>query len=137
MGRRRRTWVIVLAIVLGIGLFAAVLSRPPSTAQGLSPKNAAPGPAFAELHEVQPLHIVVFGGTKGIGRAVAELAAARGHSVMAAARRPPETPFANPEIAFVQCDVGDADTVAGLIEGQDAVVFSISTPPTREPVSIY
>jgi putative NADH-flavin reductase len=137
MGSKRRTWAWSVAIVLAIGAFAAWFARPPSTALGMSQKNSAPAPQLAQTPNLRPLRIVVFGGTKGTGRAVAELAAARGHSVIAAARRAPEIPFSNDSIAFVRCDVADADTVAGLIEGQDAVVFSISTPPTREPVNVY
>jgi uncharacterized protein YbjT (DUF2867 family) len=137
MGSRRRRWIVIAAIVLAIGALAAWFARPPAIARGLSQKNSAPAPELADTRELQPLRIVVFGGTKGTGRAVAELAAARGHSVTAAARRAPEVRFGNKSIAFVRCDVSDADTVAGVIEGQDAVVFSISTPPSREPVSIY
>lgn len=128
---------MAVVIVLVIGALAAWFARPPSTAEGMSQKNSAPAPALAETREIHPLRIVVFGGTKGTGRAVVELAAARGHAVTAAARRPPEQPFGNASIAFVKCDVADADTVNGVIEGQDAIVFSISTPPSRDPVSIY
>jgi putative NADH-flavin reductase len=129
--------MVIAAIVLIIGALAAWFARPPTTARGLSQQNSAPAPTLADSREIKPLRIVVFGGTKGTGRAVVELAAARGHSVIAAARRAPEVAFSDESIAFVHCDVADADTVAGLIEGQDAVVFSISTPPTRAPVDIY
>src|SRR5262245_29022179 len=137
MGSGRRTWTMGVVIVLAIGAIAAWFARAPSTATGISTKNSVPAPALVDSRSPMPLHLVVFGGTKGTGRAVVELAAARGHSVIAAARRPPEQPFSNASIAFVKCDVADADTVTGLIEGQDAVVFSISTPPSRDPVSIY
>lgn len=57
--------------------------------------------------------VVVTGGTRGIGRAIAARAAAAGHRVIAAARRPPVEPLPD-GVSFTACDVTDRASVAAL-----------------------
>ena len=55
---------------------------------------------------------VVTGGTRGIGRAVADRLAAEGWSVLTLARRAVASPH-----GFVACDVADADAVRAVFAG--------------------
>jgi NAD(P)-dependent dehydrogenase (short-subunit alcohol dehydrogenase family) len=55
--------------------------------------------------------VVVTGGTRGIGRAIAAHLAAAGHQVIAAARSPAPLP---PGVRFVACDVADPAQVRAL-----------------------
>jgi uncharacterized protein YbjT (DUF2867 family) len=137
MGTRARRWLIGAGIVLAVGAAAALLSKPPRTAAGVSNDNARAAPRLSGASVAQPLRILVVGGTKGIGRAVVDLAAARGHVVTAMARSAPEQPFDSPSVVFAQGDVADIEAVGRALADQDAVVLSISTPPTRDPVTVY
>jgi uncharacterized protein YbjT (DUF2867 family) len=137
MGSGARRWLIGAAIVLTVGAAVALLSRPPRTATGVSSDNSRAAPGLTGSATAQPLRVLVIGGTKGIGRAVVDLAAARGHVVTAMARSAPEQPFDSAAIVFAQGDVADTEAVRRALADQNAVVLSISTPPTREPVTVY
>jgi NAD(P)-dependent dehydrogenase (short-subunit alcohol dehydrogenase family) len=58
--------------------------------------------------------VVVTGGTKGIGRAIAAHLAARGARVIAVARHPADVPDG---VRFVACDITDAGAVKRLFAG--------------------
>jgi uncharacterized protein YbjT (DUF2867 family) len=137
MGIGARRWLIGAGIVLAIGAAVVLLSIPPGAATGLSSDNARAASALTGKAAAPPLRVLVIGGTKGVGRAVVDLAAARGHVVTAMARSAPEQPFESASVAFAQGDVTDAEAVKKAAADQDAVVLSISTRPTREPVTVY
>jgi uncharacterized protein YbjT (DUF2867 family) len=137
MGTGARRWLIGAGIVVALGAAIALLSSPPRTGTGLSSNNVRAAPGLTGLAAARPLRVLVIGGTKGVGRAVVDLAAARGHIVTAMARGAPEPPFEAASVLFAQGDVADIETVRRATAGQDAVVFSISTPPTRKAVTVY
>lgn len=75
------------------------------------------------------MKLTIFGASRGVGRAAAELAAARGHAVTALARRP--LPFALPNGTQVTGDATDAATVAAALREADAVLVALGTAPGK------
>ncbi|MGY1734779.1 NAD(P)-dependent oxidoreductase [Geodermatophilus sp. SYSU D00684] len=67
------------------------------------------------------MRIVVFGAAGGVGRHAVRLAAERGHTVVAVARRATGLP------GVVECpgDVRDAALVGGAVRGADAVLWCV------------
>jgi NAD(P)-dependent dehydrogenase (short-subunit alcohol dehydrogenase family) len=59
---------------------------------------------------------VVTGGTRGIGRAIADRLAAEGWAVLTLARHPADSPH-----PFQACDVADAESVRAVFAGLDRV----------------
>ena len=60
--------------------------------------------------------LLVLGGAHGLGRAIAELALQRGHSVAVADIQRPQTPFA-PDALHLDCDVTQNEAVARAVDG--------------------
>lgn len=71
------------------------------------------------------MHIAVFGGTRGVGRAVIDQSLALGHTVAALARDPAKLDPAAPGLTVVAGDVLDPAAVAHTLAGADAVVVSL------------
>ena len=71
------------------------------------------------------MKIVVVGASGRIGARIVSEAANRGHEVTAVARHVENIP-ANNAVKVVEADAGNVDELAKLLEGQDALVSSIS-----------
>jgi putative NADH-flavin reductase len=83
------------------------------------------------------LHILVIGGTSGVGLETVKLALNRGHQLTAMARHPERLTLVHDRLAIVQGDVLDAASVVTAMTGHDVVVFTISIGPTRKPVTVF
>lgn len=77
------------------------------------------------------VRILVLGATGSIGRLVTEGAAAHGHDVTGVARQAAHA-AAVPGVAFVAADVLDADAMARIVAGHDAVVYAVGAGVGRQ-----
>jgi putative NADH-flavin reductase len=68
--------------------------------------------------------IVVIGGTGYAGGHIVAEAASRGHDVIAVSRKAPQSPVEG--VTYVQGSVLDLDTIAGELDGADAVVSAVA-----------
>jgi putative NADH-flavin reductase len=78
------------------------------------------------------MQIAILGGTGGIGGHVLSWALEAGHPVRALARSPQALPPA-PGLAVVRGDALDADAVAEVIDGADAVVSALGPRGAKAP----
>lgn len=74
------------------------------------------------------MKLVVLGGTGRIGRQVVRRALARGHRVVAAARRPEAMAVEHENLTTAAADVLEADSLYGPLAGADAVIFVVGLP---------
>jgi len=74
------------------------------------------------------MKIVPFGATGNIGRHVGE-ALRRGHEVVGVVRDPATVQSPDPRVTLVRGDATDAESVAEVVKGADAVVSAISPRP--------
>jgi uncharacterized protein len=72
--------------------------------------------------------IIVFGAAGTAGQRIVKEAATRGHRVVAAVRRPDAAPAQPAGVTLVQGDATNADDVARLAQGADAVVLAVGGP---------
>src|SRR5690606_9685888 len=88
------------------------------------PPGTRPYLVQRRIEEVR-MRIVVIGGSRGTGRALAALAVARGHEVVAASRS-----GTGPDGASaVAVDAADAEALRPMLRGADAVAVTVG--PTR------
>ena len=80
-------------------------------------------------------HILVIGGSRGIGQAVCQAAVAQGHMVRAMSRsgKPPATVDKN--VNAFKGDALNAADVARTLEGIDVVVQALGVPPSLDLVT--
>jgi nucleoside-diphosphate-sugar epimerase len=83
------------------------------------------------------LHILVIGGTSGIGLETVKFALSRGHTVTAMARRPERMPLTHERLETIKGDILDGEGVKAAVQGHNAVVTAIGVGPTRKPVSVF
>jgi len=75
------------------------------------------------------MQLVLFGATGNVGRRIAAEALRRGHAVVGVVRDPAAVESPDPRVRLVQGDATNADSVAQVVRGADAVVSAISPRP--------
>ncbi len=75
------------------------------------------------------MKIVLFGATGNVGQRVAAEALKRGHEVVGVVRDPQAVRSPDARVRLVKGDATQADSVAALVAGADAVVSAISPRP--------
>lgn len=77
------------------------------------------------------MKLLVFGATGGIGRQVVEQALEQGHAVTAFARDPAKLDIKHENLTIVQGDVMDFASVESAMQGQEAVLAALGSPPWK------
>src|SRR3954462_13442276 len=75
------------------------------------------------------MKIVLFGATGNIGQRIVREALSRGHEVTGVVRDPDKVQSPDPKVPLVKGDATDADSVASVARGADAIVSAISPRP--------
>jgi putative NADH-flavin reductase len=75
------------------------------------------------------MKLVVFGATGNVGQRVAAEALRRGHEVTGVVRDPDSVRSPDPRVRLVKGDATNAESVAQVVRGADAVVSAISPRP--------
>ncbi len=76
-----------------------------------------------------PTSLAMIGATRGIGRIALERALERGHDVRALVRAGSNLDVEHPNLTIVPGDATVADDVSTLLQGTQAVLSAIGTPP--------
>jgi putative NADH-flavin reductase len=83
------------------------------------------------------MRITVFGANGATGRLLTRQALDAGHDVVAVTRHPDDFPLSAPGLQVFGGDALDASDVAASVEGADAVLSTLGTPFTRDPIALY
>jgi len=83
------------------------------------------------------MNVLVIGGTRGLGREVVVAAHKSGHTLTAMARNAGGFAGTVTGVRMVLGDAGDAADLDRAVAGQDAVVWTVGTRPTRRPVQLF
>lgn len=75
------------------------------------------------------MKIVLFGATGSIGQRITKEALSRGHEVVGVVRDPERVASPDPRVRLVRGDATDAESVARVARGADAIVSAISPRP--------
>ncbi len=81
------------------------------------------------------MNLAIFGASGGTGRRLVEQALAAGHHVTVLVRTPAAFTEPHERLHIVQGDVRQADQVAAVVDGQDAVLSALG-PHERGPVTL-
>lgn len=83
------------------------------------------------------MHILIIGGTHGIGLEVAKQALQEGHQVTILARHPEKAGLAHDNLRIEKGDASNPEDVRKAIAGQHVVVSTLGIGPTRKPVTVF
>lgn len=83
------------------------------------------------------MRLVIFGANGGTGRLLTAQALDAGHRVTAITRKPDGFPVSGDRLQVLKADVYDAQDVADVLVGADAVLSTLGVPFTRKPITIY
>jgi putative NADH-flavin reductase len=83
------------------------------------------------------MNILIVGATRGIGRQLLEQALTSGHNVTALVRDPRRLALQHERLRVVKGDILDADSVARVMAGQDAVCCTIGIKLPWPPVTVF
>lgn len=83
------------------------------------------------------MRIAVAGASGRTGRLVVERALGLGHEVSALARRTDAITAADPRVTVFAADVTEPRTLAGPLEGCDAIISAIGAGTSRGPTDVY
>lgn len=83
------------------------------------------------------MRIVIFGANGQTGRLLTRCVLDAGHDAVAVTRRPADFPFARPGLTVVGADVRDASSIAGALDGADAVLSTLGVPFSVRPIDTY
>jgi putative NADH-flavin reductase len=75
------------------------------------------------------MKLVLFGATGNVGQRIAAEALRRGHEVVGVVRDPAAVQSPDPRVRLLKGDATDAESVAEVVRGADAVVSAISPRP--------
>jgi len=82
------------------------------------------------------MQLVIFGATGNVGSRVAKEALSRGHEVVGVVRDPSAVQSPDPRIRLERGDATNADSIAGVVKGADAVVSAISPRPNARGLAV-
>jgi len=85
----------------------------------------------------EPLDILIFGGTSGIGLETVKLALSRGHAVTSITRRPERMELEHENLKNLKGDITKLETFSSLLEGKDAVISAIGLKPSSDKITVY
>ncbi len=77
------------------------------------------------------MKLLIFGATGGVGRQLVEQALEQGHTVTAFARNPAKLDIKHENLKIVQGDVMDFASVERAMQGQEAVLTALGSPPLK------
>jgi uncharacterized protein YbjT (DUF2867 family) len=87
------------------------------------------------------MKVAIFGSTGGTGRIMVGKALERGWDVTAAVRSPSALPWRHEHLRVVQADVMRPESLDAVVEGQDAVITSVSVgsglKEGRKPTNLF
>lgn len=83
------------------------------------------------------MKILVSGATGNVGRLVVEQALARGHEVVALARKPQNLQREHPNLTTGAVDILDAQALKPWLQGVDAVISAVGIGTSKTPTTLY
>lgn len=131
-----KRFLIGLLIVAAVVGFFALQMGGKGTIDGQSITDIGSA-APSLLAKPEPLDILIFGGTSGIGLETTKLALKRGHKVTSITRRPDRMPIKHGNLSNLKGDITDRSTYETLFVGKNAIISTIGLPPSSNEVTVY